>query len=87
MSEDLKEKLKVAQEAIREAREDQIQKKTETDSLQSQYDELVAQTKKEFNLKPEELEDHAAKLEKEAENLLSEVYDILKENTKEESVS
>jgi len=77
MSEDLKTQLEEAQEKVRKAREDQIQKKAERDGLQKQYDELVKQANDEFGLKPEELENHAISLEKEAQELLDEVNKIL----------
>jgi len=77
MSEDLKTQLEEVQEKVRKAREDQIQKKAERDGLQKQYDELVKQANDEFGLKPEELENHAISLEKEAQELLDEVNKIL----------
>ena len=73
MKDDIKEKLEAAQEKVRIAREDQIQKKAERDSLQTQYDELVTQADSEFGLEPDKLEDHANTLEAEAEELLGKV--------------
>jgi len=74
---DLKERLKTAKEAVQAARDAQIQKKTEQESLQKQLNELEQQSRDEFGLEPNELEDHAEKLEAESIKLLEEVESVL----------
>jgi len=70
---DLKDRLKIAKEAVQTARDSQIQRKTEKESLQKQLNELIQQAKDEFKLEPEQLEEHAKKLEDESIKLLEEV--------------
>ena len=75
--EDLKERLKTAKEAIQSARDAQIQRKTEKESLQKQLDELIKQAKDEFDLSPDQLEEHAKNLEGESVQLLKEVESVV----------